>query len=259
MRENVQMNTCVDEGKVQPNKPVIIEGLPGLGSIGMIVASYLIKQSRAKKIAVLHSPHFPFYALVDKRGVARLPRNEFYYHKRRDGKNEIVMITGDCQPQSAIGQYEVAEKIVEYATRHSAKLIITVGGYSSSETNQPKVVGAATSNRLSKELNKLGVVVNKLGIPVVGVAGIILPLAESRGLDAICLLGETVGYVPDPKAAKSVLRVLSQMLDLKLDYGELEHEIKRTSKLEEKIRHAAETLDEKIGERKPDERFSYIS
>jgi uncharacterized protein (TIGR00162 family) len=253
------MNTCVDEGKVQPNRPVIIEGLPGLGSIGMIVASYLIKQSRAKKIAVLHSPHFPFYALVNKRGVARLPRNEFYYHKSRDGKNEVIMITGDCQPQTAVGQYEVAEKIVEYAVRYSAKRIITVGGYSSSETNQPKVVGAATSNRLSEELTNLGVVINKLGIPVVGVAGLILPLAESRGLDAICLLGGTVGYVPDPRAAKSVLMILSQMLDLKLDYDELEHEIKRMSRLEEKIRDAAETLGKDIGERKPDERFSYIS
>jgi uncharacterized protein (TIGR00162 family) len=253
------MNTCVNEGKVQPNRPVIIEGLPGLGSLGMIVTSYLIKQSKAKRIAVLHSPHFPYYALVDGRGVARLPRNEFYYCKSKDGNKEIVMITGDCQPQSPAGQYEVAEKIVEYAVKHSARLVITVGGYSSSETDRPKVVGAATSGKLSTELTKLGVVINKLGIPVVGVAGLILPLAESRGLDAVCLLGETVGYVPDPKAAKSVLTVLSQMLDLELDYGELENEMKRMSKLEDKIRQAAVTLDKEIGERKLDERFSYIS
>ena len=252
------MNTCLNEGKVQPNKPMIIEGLPGLGSIGTIVASYLIRQSKAKKIAVLHSPHFPYYALIDRRGVARLPRNEFYYCKSEDGKKEYVIITGDSQPQSAIGQYEVAEKIVEYAAKYNARLLITVGGYSSNETSQPKVIGAATSNKLSKELARLGVVINKMGIPIVGVAGLILPLAGSQAVDAICLLGETVGYVPDPRAAKSVLAVLSQMLDLKLDL-DLEQEIKRMSELEEKIRHAAERLEEEIGERKLEERFSYIA
>jgi hypothetical protein len=259
MIEGLQMITCVNEGKIQPNKPVIIEGLPGLGSVGMIVASYLIRRSKARRIAVLHSPHFPYYALVDKKGVARLPRNEFYYHKSQDGKKEIVVITGDCQPQSTIGQYEVAEKIVDYSATHSARFIVTLGGYGSSETNQPKVVGAATTDRLSTRLAKLGVLINKMGVPVVGVAGLILPLAESRGIDAICLLGETIGYVPDPKAAKSVLKVLAHLLDLELDYTGLDYEIKRMSKFDDKLRETARRLDEEISEKKLDERFSYIS
>lgn len=253
------MKTCVNEGKTRPNKPVIIEGLPGLGSIGTIVTSYLVKQSHAKMIATLHSPHFPYYALVDKQGVARLPRNEFYYCKNRGGKKDIVIITGDCQPQSAIGQYEVAEKIVEYAAQYSARLLVTVGGYSSSEKGPPKVVGAATTKRLSEQLSKHGVVINKMGIPVVGVAGLILPLAESRGLGAVCMLGETIGYVPDPRSAKSVLGVLGHIVDLRLDYRDLEEGIRRMSRLEERILEASKRLNEQIGERKLDERFTYIS
>jgi hypothetical protein len=253
------MKTCVNEGKTQPNRPVIIEGLPGLGSIGTIVALYLVKQSHAKRIATLHSPHFPYYALVDKHGVARLPRNEFYHCKSKEGKKDIVIITGDCQPQSAMGQYDVAEKIVEYAAKHSARMIITVGGYSSSEKARPKVVGAATSNKLSERLSKLGVLINEMGIPVVGVAGLILPLAEARGLDAVCMLGETVGYVPDPRAAKSVLTILSRILGLKLDYCDLEEEIEKMSKLEDRVAEASERLDQQLSERKPDERFTYIS
>jgi len=49
------------------------------------------------------------------------------------------------------------------------------------------------------------------------------------------------------------------MLDLELNYGQLEQEIKKMSKFEEKIKQAAEKLDKEIGERKLDERFSYIS
>jgi hypothetical protein len=259
MRESMTMDTCVEEEKIQLNRPVIIEGLPGLGSVGAIVASYLIEQSKAKMIAVLRSPHFPYYALVDKRGVARLPRNEFYYYKDKDNEKDVIVITGDCQPQTAIGQYEVAERIVDYAFKHSARLIVTVGGYSSHETSQPKVVGAATSNRICSELTKLGVVINRMGIPVVGVAGLVLPLAELRGLDGVCLLGETVGYAPDPRAAKSVLNVLTRLLHIEVGYADLDREIEKMHRLDDRIRQATHMLDEEIAEKKLDERFSYIS
>lgn len=63
------MNTRLDEQKAEPNKPIIIEGLPGLGSVGRIVTSYLSKQSMARRIATLYSPHFSYYALADSQGV----------------------------------------------------------------------------------------------------------------------------------------------------------------------------------------------
>ncbi|HID16822.1 TPA: proteasome assembly chaperone family protein, partial [Candidatus Bathyarchaeota archaeon] len=52
------MKTILKEGKVKPFNPTIIEGLPGLGSVGKIAASYLISQLKAKKIEELYSPHF---------------------------------------------------------------------------------------------------------------------------------------------------------------------------------------------------------
>lgn len=139
------MKTILKECKVKPVRPIIIEGLPGLGSVGKIVASYLISQLNAKKIAELYSPYFPHYALVDERGVARLPKSTFYYYIDKKRKLELVIVTGDCQPQSNIGQYEIAEKIIEYAKKYSSKLIISVGGYSSSRKETPKVYGAATT------------------------------------------------------------------------------------------------------------------
>ena len=251
------MRTIIKESNVKPREPTIVEGLPGLGSVGKIAALYLIRQLRAKKIATLYSPHFPYYALIDRYGVARLPKNDFYLSKNTN--LELVIITGDCQPQTTYGQYEVANQMVSYAKKYSAKLIITVGGYSSSERTEPKIVGAASRTELVDRLTSFDVLVDKTGIPIVGVAGLILALARPRGIDAICLLGETIGYVPDPRAAKSVLEVLSKLLKITVSMDKIDNEIERMKRIEEKIKEADQGIEAVIRERRAEEKVTYIS
>lgn len=253
------MKTFMIEGKTKPSEPIIIEGLPGLGSVGRIVTHEVVKSLKAKKIAALYSPLFPYYALIDRGGLARLPRNEFYHWRSGNGKKDIVVVTGDCQPQTSAGQYEVAGTIMDYAEKYSAKLIITVGGYSSARGDEAKVVGAATKTDLVKRLIELGVVVNRAGIPVVGVSGLILGLAQPRQLDAICLLGETLGYVPDPKAAKSVLKVLVKLLRIEIDLVGIESGIVKMTEVESKIRQAEENMDLALKDRVLEKTISYIS
>ena len=113
----------------------------------------------------------------------------------------------------------------------------------SKRKKEATVVGAATSPELVKRLNRLGVVVNKAGIPVVGVSGLMLGLAQPRELPALCLLGETIGYVPDPRAAKSVLKVLVRLLDIDLDFAGIEDDITKMAKIESKIREVEEDMD----------------
>jgi len=251
------VKTIIKESNIKPREPTIVEGLPGLGSVGKIAALYLIRQLGAKKIATLYSPHFPYYALIDRYGVARLPKNDFYISK--DTNLELVIITGDCQPQTTYGQYEVANQIVSYAKKYSAKLIITVGGYSSTERTEPKIVGAASRTELVDRLTSFDVLVDKTGIPIVGVAGLILALARPKGIDAICLLGETIGYVPDPRAAKSVLEALSNLLKITISMDKIDKEIERMKRIEEKIKEADQGIEAVIRERRAEERVTYIS
>ncbi|MCW3979888.1 MAG: PAC2 family protein, partial [Candidatus Bathyarchaeota archaeon] len=74
------MKTAIDEKtSIKLRKPTLIEGLPGLGMVGRIATRYLAKQLKAERFALLHSPHFPYYVIVDKKGSARLLRGEFRY------------------------------------------------------------------------------------------------------------------------------------------------------------------------------------
>ena len=55
-------------------------------------------------------------------------------------------------------------------------------------------------------------------------------------------MGETSGYFVDPRSARSVLKVLTEYLDVKLDYSSLETKAKQIDEITSKIR---EDMDEK--------------
>lgn len=217
----------------KPRNPTVIEGLPGLGSVGGLAVSFLIDELKARKIAELYSPYFPYQAIVDSRGIARLPRSEFY-HSTKNGK-ELVMITGDCQPQTNYGQYEVTTKIVQYAMKLSASQIISIGGFVSPQKDKDLVIGVATRNGIVSKLTSAGASVEKVGIPIVGIAGLLVALARTMNLDAICLLGQTSGLGPDPVAAQRVLQVLGNILNLKLNLSNLEKQVAKVRSIERKV------------------------
>jgi len=227
------LKTTIREWGLKPQNPTIVEGLPGLGSVGRLAVSFLIDELNARKIAELYSPYFPYQAIVNSRGIARLPRAEFYY-STNNGR-ELVMMSGDCQPLTSYGQYEVASKIVQYAVEHSASKIISIGGFVSPRRDKDLVVGAATGSSLVSELMSAGAIVEKEGVPIVGVAGLLIALARTKKLDAACLLGQTFGLGPDPAATQRVLRVLGKALELKLDFSNLDRQVAKIRTVEKKI------------------------
>jgi hypothetical protein len=226
----------IEKEKVELKNPVLVEGLPGLGTVGKIVTDYLIKQMKAEMFAELYSPHFSYYVLVDKKGNVRLLRNEFYLWRNESGENDLVILTGDSQAQTIEGQYEVADRILEFAKEKGVRLVITVGGYRDKVEGEPKVIAASTSPSVLKKAVKAGAVNSPNGSPIVGTAGLLVGLANLKGMDALCLLGETLGYMPDPKAAKSILKVLMRLLNFTVDLTDIEKEISRSEETVERMR-----------------------
>ncbi|MEM3565487.1 MAG: proteasome assembly chaperone family protein [Candidatus Bathyarchaeia archaeon] len=246
--------------KAELKNPILVEGLPGLGLVGKIATRYLIKQLKAQKLAYLYSPHFPYFVLVSKKGSVRLLRGTFYFWKNDNGENDLILFTGDSQAQTIEGQYEISNSILDFAQKHGVKLVITIGGYRV-ETEKPKVVAAATSQTLLNRALQANAVISPMGSPIVGTAGLILGLAPFRKIEALCLLGETRGYLPDPKAAKSVLEVLLKILGINVDLAGLDAEIAkaesmvaRLQKIEEKRMLQAEEM-----RREEDKKITYIS
>jgi len=242
------------------NNPILIEGLPGLGLVGKIALRYLIKQLKAKKIAYLYSPHFPYFVLVNKKGNVRLLRGAFYYYQNPKG-NDILLFTGDSQSQTIEGQYEIADRMLDFSEKHGVKTIATIGGYRMEPKEKPKVFIAATSQVVLNKALESGATLSTSGSPIVGTAGLILGLAKFKKIDALCLLGETRGYLPDPLAAKSVLEVLKSAFNFDLDLAGLNEEIAKAETMVTRLQQIEEkrAMQAEETKKQDDKKTTYIS
>ncbi len=221
--------------KVSLKNPVFIEGLPGIGNVGRISAGYLIDQLKMKKFAELYSPHFLPLVILHNSSVAQMLKCEFYCYK---GKRDLIVLTGDTQSISPEGHYEVCDKVLDFVEKFGTKEIITLGGFAEEkEVEEPRTIGAVNDKKLLKKYEKYDIDFSK-GQPIgtiVGASGLLLGLGKMRNINALCLMGETLGLplVTDPKAADTVLRVLMKILEIDVDLTKLENTIKE---MEERIK-----------------------
>ena len=247
--------------QIEPNDPILIEGLPGLGLVGKIAIRYLIKQLKAHKFAHLYSPHFPYFVLVNKKGNVRLLRGAFYFWKNPNGQNDLILFTGDSQSQTIEGQYEIADRMLDFSKKHNVKTIATIGGYRMETKEKPKVFVAATAQDLLAKALQAGATVSASGSPIVGTAGLILGLARFRKIDALCLLGETRGYLPDPLAARSVLEVLKLTFNFDVDLAGLNEDIAKAETMVTRLQKIEEkrALQAEETRKEEDKKTTYIS
>jgi len=230
-------------------EPVLIEGLPGVGNVGKLAAEHLIDEIKAKKFAEIYSDSFPPQVFINPEGTVRLVKNELYYHKGK--KQDLVILTGDYQGLTSVGQYHLVNTVLDLAEKLGTKMIYTLGGYGiGREIRHPRITGAATDIELVEKLKKYGVVFkDEPSGGIVGASGLLLGMGKLRGIKGVCLMGETSGYMVDPNSAREVIKVLSQSLGLEISLSELETKAKEIDKISKKIRHIEEAMDEK----KPDD------
>jgi hypothetical protein len=246
---------------IKARNPILIEGLPGLGLVGKIAIRYLIKQLKAEKFAYLYSPHFPYFVLVNKKGNVRLLRGAFYYVKSPEGRSDVILFTGDSQSQTIEGQYDIADKMLSFAKKHNVKAIATIGGYRMETEGKPRVIVAGTNQQILANAIAAGATVSSTGSPIVGTAGLILGLARFKKIDALCLLGETRGYLPDPLSARSVVEVLQKMFNLNIDLTGIDSEISKAEKMVARLQKIEETRAVQAEEtrKEEDKKTTYIS
>lgn len=234
------------------NEPILIEGLPGVGNVGKLAAEHLIDEIKARKFAEIYSTDFPPQVFVNPDGTVRMVKNELFYHK---GEKDLIIITGDYQGMSARGQYILAEKILDIAEEFNTKMIFTLGGYGLGiEVEKPRVTGAATDLELVEEMKKYGVIFkDEGGGGIIGASGLLLGLGKLRGMKGVCLMGETSGYIVDPNSAREVIRVLTEILGIKISFARLDEKAEEVKRITNKIKSL-----EKAMERESKEDLRYI-
>ncbi|VVB53986.1 PAC2 family protein [uncultured archaeon] len=230
--------TILRTKKPRLKDPILIEGLPGVGHVGKLVAEHMIEELGAKKIMEIYSPHLPPQVIVEDDGTVRLVKNELYAYKSK-GKNDILILIGDHQSATNEGHYELTGVFLDIAEEFKVKRIYALGGYGVGQlVETDAVLGAANNIKLVKELKGYGVEFkpNEPGGGIVGASGLLLGLGELRGIDAACLMGVTSGYLVDPKSAQAVLKVLCKILEIEVDMAALEERASEMEKIVAKLR-----------------------
>ncbi len=219
------------------HKPIMIEGLPGVGNVGKLVAEHMIHELKAEKLLELYSWHFPPQVLVNSDGTVHLCKNELYgWHSE---KQDLLILTGDQQSVTNEGHYLIAETILDIAREYEVSRIYTLGGYGIGQlVERQLVLGAANQLELVEEMKQYGVEFREEepGGSIVGASGLLLGLGGLRGIPAVCLLGLTSGYLVDPKSAQAVIAVLCSALGLELDMQALRDRAEEMEKVVERLK-----------------------
>ncbi len=222
---------------VKLKDPILIEGLPGIGHVGKLVAEHMIDELGAQKIMEVYSSHFPPQVIVLADGTVRLVRSELY--AVQTGGQDLLILVGDHQSATNEGHYELTDAYLQAAKDHGVKRIYTLGGYGLGQlVEAPAVLGAVNNLALVEEMKQYGVVFkeNEPGGGIVGASGLLLGFGALAGIDAVCLMGETSGYLVDPKSAQAVLKVLCKALHLNINMQALEERAREMEKIVARLR-----------------------
>jgi len=234
--------------------PVLIEGLPGIGFVANIAALHLIQELKAKPFAEIRSSSFQDFAITAENGDARFPVNELYYHKGRDRERDLIILYGNTQALTTVGQYELCGRVLDIADELGCRYIITLGGLRKGEKVEtpPKIYCAGSDQEALKDAFSLGAEI--IEGQIFGVAGLLVGLGKLRGMKGYCLLAETPGYYPDASAAREVLKAISKMLYLNVDLSRLNLAVDTTRKILASFGLAAQPKEKK---RKEEQRFRW--
>jgi len=223
---------------------------PGISNVSMIVANYLLRKLDFKELGEIEASYFfdPIGVLVKESVVEspQFPQSKFYYWKNKRTESDLILFIGDDQP-TAKG-YELANCVLDVGLRFQIKRLYTCAAALSRihHTEQSRVWGVATTQQVVEDLERYDLV-QKSNLQIAGLNGLLLGVAKERDIDGVCLLGEVPAYasrIQNPMAALVVVKVLTKMLNIRIDTAELAQIATETTESMKQI--AAEAMGEYI-------------
>lgn len=247
--------------------PYLLAAWSGMGNVALGVARYLRDKLGAELFGEIRlTDSFRFSGIlvnddgtVESPRSTEAPRNNLYCWRNEDFDHDLVIIIGEAQPSGM--EYELARKVIDAAEKLKVRRIFTSAALAIPMKigQESRVHFVATDSRLIEDLKGYDMEL-MAGGSISGLNGFLLGIAKERGIEGVCLLGEMPNYLTNieyPKASYAVLSVLTMILHIDVDLGELlvtaqyqEEEIRKyIKKIEEQLRQLK--LQETLEEEKP--------
>ncbi|MDI6759091.1 MAG: PAC2 family protein [Candidatus Omnitrophota bacterium] len=219
--------------------PWLIAVWPGMGDVGYRAALYLVEKLKAEEFASIAPEDF-FYLTgsVIHEGVLdipKLPYGKFYYWKNPAKKlknqpkvNDLIIFVSNAQPDLAKAE-EYTKRIIKIAKGFKVKMIVSLASMPQpiEHTQESNVWVTATYKELRDNFKKQNYNILSEG-QVSGMNGLLLGIAKNEGFEGFCLLGEIPFYtiqIENPRASYALLRVLTGLLNIQIDFTALNEQI----------------------------------
>lgn len=225
--------------------PVLIATWPGMGMLARMSADYLIQQLDAKQFAEISSPSNDIY-FKEGEGELIQYRHHFYYWQGE--QNDIIVCAGEIQPQSSNALYQLANQVLDVAEEFGTKRVFTIAAIPYFRDEVPQVFGVVNKPELKKFLMEEDIKLASGDGRITGLNGLLIGIANQRGIEGICLLGEIRHIdVPQLRSVHAVLGTLTKILGVKIDLSELE---RQAEEIEQKLKRISGNKAPKMGRQK---------
>jgi proteasome assembly chaperone (PAC2) family protein len=233
MKSNIQIVR-----HVSLRNPILLCGLPGIGSIATSTIAYLLYKLNATLFAEIKSPFFQDIVVSSEKAMFEAPLYQLYYG-RSCISPDMIFLFGNTQPSTSYGQYELCTTIVNYVHAQDCRFIISLGGvHNDHSSSSPQLFGVFTDSKLKTKLTASGIQV--MEGRVYGMAGLLVGVAALKKMTGFCLLGETSKDI-DVAATIIMAKFLNDYLSFQIDIADLPEQLcsgTRAGKLVKNTLHA---------------------
>ncbi len=204
----------VEKEGVKHKNPIVIEGLPDVGLVGTIAASYIVERMGYKEIGYIESDLFPPVMVVHE-GKSKNPLRIY-------GDEGVVVVLSEVAiPVGAV--YPLTEALADWVKEIDSKLVISMTGLPATnriDIEKPEVFAVGNNEEALNELKDKQMELLEEGF-IAGPYAVMLRECSKRKISAISLLAQCFPVYPDPGAAASAIESLDKFLKLGIDIKEL--------------------------------------
>jgi uncharacterized protein len=232
------------EASAKLSRPSVIVGIPEMGLVGTIAASYLVEKLKLPEIAFVDSDLLPQMVVVHD-SEPKEPIRIF-------GKGTLVVVVSEV-PLMAVLSYELASELARWTKAKQGRMVGVTGIPSddrveSAGQKTPAVLAVTNDEGIRSSIKAIGAKPFEHGI-IASTYATLLRRCASLGVPNLTLLAECYAGFPDPGAAAAAVEVLSKLLQIPIDVKQLLDGAEETRlRLRELMNQTQQTIQQEVAQ-----------